>query len=159
MTWVNRKKKMNADIIKGQWWMEIWGRSKKQFYNGVFFSGLSLRSWKHLAIQSENRLSWPCIVTVFVETVLGKYPQKQMLKAVDGNFGVNMNNFLCSVWKKCHNTHRQLLVSGVVWEFREISRHASVFRIGKNLIAPALFAQSVLLSVLSVPTGRSTCAS
>ncbi len=27
---------------------------------------------------------------------------------------VNINNFLCSIWKKCHNTHRQLIVSDVV---------------------------------------------
>ncbi len=35
------------------------------------------------------------------------------------------------------------------------SHHASVFRIGKNPIAPVLFAQSVTLSVLSVPIGQS----
>ncbi len=60
---------------------------------------------------------------------------------------------LCSVWKNCHNTHRQLLVSDVVWEYGEISvfsHHASVLRIGKNPTAPILFAQSVTLSVLSV---------
>ncbi len=77
---------------------------------------------------------------------------KPTLKAAGvGNFGVNINNFLCSVRKKCHNIHRQLLVSDVVWECRQISvlsHHASVFRISKNPIAPVLFAQSVTLSVL-----------
>ncbi len=53
--------------------------------------------------------------------------------------------------KKCRNTHRHVLVSDVVWEYCEIfvfSHHASVFRIVNNPIAPALFAQSVMLSVL-----------
>ncbi len=31
------------------------------------------------------------------------------IKAAVGNFGVYINNFLCSFWKKCHNTHRQLI--------------------------------------------------
>ncbi len=44
----------------------------------------------------------------------------------------------------------------MVWEYGEISHHASVLRIGKNPIAPALFAQSVTLSVLSVLIGQST---
>ncbi len=60
--------------------------------------------------------------------------------------------------KKYHNTHRRLLVSDVVWEYGEISvfsHHASAFRIGKNPIAPVLFAQSMTLSVLSVLIGRS----
>ncbi len=35
------------------------------------------------------------------------------------------------------------------------SHHASVFRIGKNLIAPVVFAQSVTFFVLSVLIGRS----
>ncbi len=59
--------------------------------------------------------------------------------------------------KKCHvNTHRQLLVSDVVWGYGEIfSNHSSVLRYGKNPIAPVLFVQSVTLSVLSVLIGRS----
>ncbi len=72
---------------------------------------------------------------------------------------LNINTFLCSIGKKCHNTRRQLLVSDVVWEFGEISvfsHHASVFRIGKNPIPPVLFDQSVTLSGLSVLIGRST---
>ncbi len=36
------------------------------------------------------------------------------LKAAVGHFVANINNFLCSIWKKCHITHRQLLVSGMV---------------------------------------------
>ncbi len=36
------------------------------------------------------------------------------------------------------------------------SHHASVFRIGKNRIVLVLFAQPVVLSVLSVLIGRST---
>ncbi len=46
-----------------------------------------------------------------------------------------------------------MLVHDVVWEYGKISvfsHHASVFKIGKNPIAPILFAQSVTLSVLSV---------
>ncbi len=34
-------------------------------------------------------------------------------KSVVGYFGVNINNFLCPIWKKCHNTHRQLLESDI----------------------------------------------
>ncbi len=81
------------------------------------------------------------------------------IKAALGNFMVNINNFLCSIWKNCHNNYRQLLISGVVWEYCEISvlsHHASVFRIGKNPITPILFAQSVTLSVLSVLIGWSS---
>ncbi len=68
---------------------------------------------------------------------------------------------LCSIWKnktKCHNTHRQLLVSDVVGKFCEVSvfSHASVFRIDKSPIVPVLFAQTVTLTVLSVLIGRST---
>ncbi len=71
---------------------------------------------------------------------------------------VNVNNFLCSIWKKSYNTYRQPLASDVVWEYREISvfSHASVLRIGKNPIAPVLSAQSVMLSVLSVLIGQTT---
>ncbi len=29
-------------------------------------------------------------------------------------FGFTSITFLCCIWKKCHNTHRQLLVSDVV---------------------------------------------
>ncbi len=81
------------------------------------------------------------------------------MKAAVGNFVVNINNFLCSIWKKFHNTHRQLLVSDVVWEYCEISVcffHASVFRIDESLIAPVLFAQSLTLSVFSVLIHQST---
>ncbi len=59
----------------------------------------------------------------------------------------------------CHSTHRLLLVSDEVCEYGEISvfsHHASVFRIGKNPIAPILFAQSEALSVLSFLIGWST---
>ncbi len=50
----------------------------------------------------------------------------QPVKAPVSNFGVNINKFLCSIWKKCHNTRRQL--------DHQISAfsHASVFRIIKN---------------------------
>ncbi len=82
------------------------------------------------------------------------------LKAALGNFRVNINNFLCSIWKKC-NTHRQLLegVSEVVGEYCENSvfSHAWVFRIVKNV--PIIFAQSVALSILSVLIGVPRCAS
>ncbi len=74
------------------------------------------------------------------------------LKAAIGKFGVNF-------WKNFHNTHGQLLVSDMVWEYCEISvlsHHASVFRIGKNPIAPIPYAQSAMLSVLSVLIGQST---
>ncbi len=73
------------------------------------------------------------------------------INAAVGNLGVDVKNFLCSIWKKCHNTHRQLLVNDVVGNYREISvfSHASVLRIGKNPIAPLLFAQSVMLPVRS----------
>ncbi len=71
---------------------------------------------------------------------------------------VNINNFLSSIWKNCHYTNKQLLVSDVVLEYREISvfsHRASVFMTDKNPFAPVLFAQSVTLSVLSVPTDLS----
>ncbi len=93
-----------------------------------------------------------CIGTL----VLAKELLHPYFEAAVGNFEVNINNFLCSIWIKCHNTHRQLLVSDVVWEYGEISvfsHHASVFRTGKNPIAFVLF---VTLSVLSVLNSQST---
>ncbi len=57
--------------------------------------------------------------------------QARLLKVAVGNFGVNINNLMCFIWKNCHNIHRQLLVSGVVWEYRKISvfsKHASAVR-------------------------------
>ncbi len=72
---------------------------------------------------------------------------------------ISFSDFLCSVWKKCHNTYRQLLVSDVVWEYRKIrvfSHNASVLMSDKNPIIPDWFAQSVTLSVLSVLIGWST---
>ncbi len=80
------------------------------------------------------------------------------VKAAAGNSGVNISNVLCSIWKKCLNTQRPLLVNDVVWEYCKISLFfcASVFRFNKNPIAAILFAQSVTLSVLSVLIGWST---
>ncbi len=80
------------------------------------------------------------------------------VKAAAGNFGVNISNILCSIWKKCLNTQRPLLVNDMVWEYCKISLffRASVFRFNKNPIAAFLFAQSVTLSVLSVLIGWST---
>ncbi len=53
-------------------------------------------------------------------------------KAAVGNFGVNINNFLCFYLEKCHNAQREY------GEISVFSHHASVFRIGKNLISPIL---------------------
>ncbi len=54
-----------------------------------------------------------------------------------GNFGVNTNNLFVFYSEKRHDTHRQLLVCDMVWEYPKISvfPHDSVFRIGKNPIA------------------------
>ncbi len=92
------------------------------------------------------------------------YSKKKLLsyeevKAAVGNFGVKINYFFVFYWKRCHNTHRQPFVSDVVREYGEIfvfSHHASVLRTGKNPDASVLFAQSVMLSVLSVLIGWTT---
>ncbi len=47
----------------------------------------------------------------------------------------------------------------MVWEFGEtsvFSHHAFLLRIGRNSIAPILFAQSVMLLLLSVQIRRTT---
>ncbi len=64
--------------------------------------------------------------------------------------------FLCCIWKKCHNTHRQVLSSDVVREYRKIIvfSHASVFRSLKKPNTPDIFSQSVPLSDLSVLIGE-----
>ncbi len=60
-------------------------------------------------------------------------------KASVGNFGVNINNFLCSIWKKCPNTPKQLLVtSDEVWEYRE-------------MCFPIMPLYSALVKILSLP--------
>ncbi len=75
-------------------------------------------------------------------------------------FKAAVDNFAVVFYlEKSHNTHRQLLVSDMVWEYHKISvfsHHASVFRIGEYPIASILFVQSATLSVLSVLIGRST---
>ncbi len=56
--------------------------------------------------------------------------------------------FCCLFGKKCHNTHRKLLVSDVVWEYRKISvfsHHAFLFRSVKIFTLSLSFAQSVML--------------
>ncbi len=86
-------------------------------------------------------------------------PNRTVLLSANRAFVLNILNYFVFYLKKCHNTLRQLLVSDVVCEYGEISvfsHHASVFRIGKNPLAPVLFAQSVTISVLSVLIGRST---
>ncbi len=42
-----------------------------------------------------------------------KHIKLKQIKTV-GNFEVNISNFLCSNWKKCQYTDRQLLVSDMV---------------------------------------------
>ncbi len=76
-----------------------------------------------------------------------------LLNAAVGNFG-KMLTILCCIHKKCHNTHWQLLVSDVVWEYHKISvlsHRVAVFTVDKNPVAPVLFAQSALYtSVLTL---------
>ncbi len=65
---------------------------------------------------------------------------KMLFKAAVGNFGVNINNFfVLFFWKKCHNIHRQLLVSNVVLEYREISVFSHHAYIHSGLVKILLF--------------------
>ncbi len=79
-----------------------------------------------------------------------------MIKAAVGNVGVNINNFLCTVWERSHNTHRQLLVTWAESMVRSQSFPNMPLYLGLVKITPVLFAQSGTLSALSVLIDWST---